>query len=330
MGQADAGISGLNASSEALGLAEIELRRYQARLSVWKVVLGTFIVGLAGIIIPAAINLTTLFFQDWRARAELDLAKQSAHQQYIKDFYDTAVNQDIELRIRFAHYFANLSDGAQKQLWETYLTELVGQRNDIRNRINDLEEQLVDLQQAELTPSNVVRLDRIARELNWSYSEIGYVPLDRSVVQVVPGKKERLYNETLDVVGRLAGSEQAIDPDSRDYRRFWELYRRDLIGVESRAVATKMIQIGRELDQLASAGQPASAVLRRLSDELASQIDLERKFANSGGAEQQLVFPPQQQQQLKMNPVQQQQQQQLQQIQENPVQQQQQQQVPLQ
>ena len=117
----------------ALGLSgkdEIELRRYEARLGVWKVVLGTFIVGLAGVLVPAAINLTTVLFDNWRKDAEFRVAQQTAHQQYIKDFFDTAVNQDIELRIRFANYFANLSGPDQKQLWAGYLMDLESQRNE--------------------------------------------------------------------------------------------------------------------------------------------------------------------------------------------------------
>ena len=82
---------------------------------------------------------------------------------------------------------------------------------------------------------DVAELDRVGRELNWAYSEIGYVPLDRSVVTVALDKKERLYNETVDVVGRLANQPTPIDEASPDYARFWQLYRPELIGVESRS-----------------------------------------------------------------------------------------------
>ena len=36
--------------------AELAFRRYEARLGFWKVVLGTFIVGLAGVLIPGAVS----------------------------------------------------------------------------------------------------------------------------------------------------------------------------------------------------------------------------------------------------------------------------------
>lgn len=254
---------------DALNLAQIDLRRYEARLGVWKVVLGSFIVGLAGIIIPAAINLTTLFFESWREEARFELEKQTAHQQYIKDFFDTAVNQDVELRIRFANYFANLSDGSQQALWREYFEQLVSERNASRDKINALEARLVALQKVEQTAENVTKLDRIVRELNWTYAEIGYVPLDRSVVQVVAGKKERLYAETLDVIARLSGdTTKPIDSESTSYKRFWELHDRDLIGVESRSVASDMIAFGRELRRLAEADEAPSLWLRAMGQEV--------------------------------------------------------------
>jgi len=263
--------------AQTLALAELELRRYEARLGVWKVVLGTFIVGLAGIVIPAAINLTTLVFENWQKEARFQLEKQTAHQQYIKDFFETAVNQDVELRIRFANYFANLSDGAQKDLWQGYHDKLVAGRNASRDRINQLEAELVTFQKVAQTEENVTHLDRIARELNWTYSEIGYVPLDRSTVQVVGGKKKRLYVETMNTILALTGQRTAIDVADENFKRFWVLHDRDLIDVESPMVARTMIAFGRELRRLAENEQPPSGALRELAVSVrgAMRVELE-------------------------------------------------------
>src|SRR5215472_15545303 len=51
--------------------AELEFRRYEARLGLWKVVLGTFIVGLAGVLIPGAINFYNAHFENARKETEL-------------------------------------------------------------------------------------------------------------------------------------------------------------------------------------------------------------------------------------------------------------------
>ncbi|MGC1495063.1 MAG: hypothetical protein WA790_04585 [Sulfitobacter sp.] len=269
--------STVSEGADTLSMAQIELSRYQARLGVWKVVLGSFIVGMAGIIIPAAINMTTLLFDSWQKEARFELEKQTAHQQYIKDFFETAVNQDVELRIRFANYFANLSDGEQKLLWRGYFDQLVAERNASRAKINALEADLVKLQKVEQTVENVTELDLIARELNWTYAEIGYVPLDRGVVQIVGGKKERLYGETIEVIAKLsAASDLPVDPESAAYKRFWELYRRDLIGVESTFVANRMVAFGKELKRLAEAGEAPSPWLMSMRQEVqdAMQLDL--------------------------------------------------------
>jgi len=98
-----------------------------------KVVLGTFIIGLAGIIIAAAINLTALVFENGRQEARFQLAEQTAHQRYSKDFLETAANQDVELRICFASYSATLSDGGPRAQRQGYLKTLVMERNASRD-----------------------------------------------------------------------------------------------------------------------------------------------------------------------------------------------------
>lgn len=258
-----------------LDLAEIELRRYEARLGVWKVVLGTFVVGLAGVLIPGAISWTTVLFENRRSEAEFRLAQQAAHQQYIKDFFDTAVNQDIELRIRFANYFAHLSDPEQREDWSSYRKDLTNQRDERRTAINKLEARLVAIKKIPEDEVDVTELDRVIRELTWTYAEIGYVPLNRSVVAAISDKKERLYDETVAVVRRLAEQEGPINVESVDYLRFWELYRRELIGVESRSFAQKMITIGRALTDLSQSGAAPDNYLRALSGELAELATFE-------------------------------------------------------
>src|SRR4029079_7309377 len=89
----DESSEGTAPAPRGLSAAEMELRRYEARLGVWKVVLGTFIVGLAGVLIPGAVSFYTAYFDNERKRLELELSQQAAHQQYIKDFFATAINQ---------------------------------------------------------------------------------------------------------------------------------------------------------------------------------------------------------------------------------------------
>jgi hypothetical protein len=267
-----------------LGAAEIELRRYEARLGVWKVILGTLIVGLAGVLIPGAISSYNAYFENQRKEIELRQAQQAAHQQYIKDFFATAINQDVELRIRFANYFANLSGNEQKGQWSTYHTSLVDQRKAIRDNINRLERRLISLESAPKSRRETelwnAEFFEVKRELQWAYAEIGYQPIGRSEITVRVdadplAAKARLYAETVGVVAKLAAMADPIDSDPGTLVRFWELYRKDLIGVESREFATVMISIGKALQRLVTARAPADGELKRLAEELRTLADSE-------------------------------------------------------
>ena len=221
--------------------AELEFRRYEARLGVWKVVLGTFIVGLAGVLIPGAVSFYSAYFENVRKETELRISQQAAHQQYIKDFFATAINQDIELRLRFADYFANLSGPGQEQLWKDYYFDLKALRDNNRKKINDLEKQLVDFKKSRRTRSTMP--SSTGSIANWPG------PMRKSAMcrpSAAPsialadsspiGKKMRLYKETTDLVQRLASGSGPLVERVDDLARFWNLYRKDLIGVESRRV----------------------------------------------------------------------------------------------
>ena len=91
---------------------ELRLRGYQARLGFWQALWGTIITGGVAVAIPAAVD-SYKAYQERRLK-EQDIALKDkelqgkildSHQLYISNFLSTALNQDIELRIRFAEYF---------------------------------------------------------------------------------------------------------------------------------------------------------------------------------------------------------------------------------
>lgn len=86
---------------------EYATRRFEAIMKVVSVVLGTMVVGLAGVIVPNIISSWTL-----------DLERQKAYQAYITAFVEKGINQDIELRLRLAGYFAHVSTDDQKKNWK--------------------------------------------------------------------------------------------------------------------------------------------------------------------------------------------------------------------
>ncbi|MGY3149325.1 hypothetical protein ACVWYQ_006324 [Bradyrhizobium sp. USDA 3397] len=238
-------------------------------MKLWTVVLGTMAVGLAGIFVPAAINYTTLLFD-----------RQKAYQTYITSFLEKGINQDIELRLRLAGYFANVSDADQKKLWESYETKLFKRRNEVRDTINDLEEKFAILCRGNGGKTfDIVGIDRTRRLLEWAYSEIGYAQTNRSIItpsfDALERRRRELYSETRSVVERLSQVNAAILKSSADYRRFWELYRKDLIGIESREVASRMITLGAQIESLVDNGVGNQDGYKNAVRQLFEQIDRE-------------------------------------------------------
>src|SRR5690242_8512652 len=122
-------------NSKDLSQREFSLRKYEAWIGLLKVVVGTALVGLAGVLVPAAVEFWKSHYENDRKRVELELSRQHSQQQYVKEFVSTALAQDIELRIRFAEYFSTVSDDGHKTSWQTYLKVLTDKRKEIRNEI---------------------------------------------------------------------------------------------------------------------------------------------------------------------------------------------------
>jgi len=322
------------APSGGLTKAEIALRRYEARLGVWKVVLSTFIVGLAGVLIPGAISFYTAYFDNERKKTELALSQQAAHQQYIKEFFTTAINEDIELRIRFAQYFANLT-ATEQQLaaeqqqpallerpcptaaghppsaqpqpagfpenpWQRYFEGLKCLRDANHEKISSLETEILNFDEAALTLDQAKRFEQIKRELQWARDEIGAATPASATVRI-SSRKSRLYGEATDIVHRLASTTAAIPTQSPEIDRFWELYRRELIGIESPEFSRTMVAIGRALSILGESKSPPDDELKALVARLEA-ISQEELLAEAQSVQLQQSPPQQQQMQQQQMP----------------------------
>jgi hypothetical protein len=91
-------------------------------------------------------------------------------------FFSGLLNQDIELRIRFAEYFSFVS--SESHPWRTYLDDLKKLRAEKRKEIDELE---ADWEKVTGTlPRNTGKQNELDRHLLWAYNEVGYVPRDRS------------------------------------------------------------------------------------------------------------------------------------------------------
>ncbi len=180
-------------SEDEAASVDTELEKYRIRYGLYKVVFGTAIVGLASVLVPGAVEFWQLRFENQRKAVEIQLAQVNQQQDYVKDFLQTALNQDIELRIRFADYFAHVSASPFKKDWIAYRDSLFKVRDPIRREIHERE---LEIRIAMVDPDPDIQtqalIAQLSRELEWRYREVGYVARDRSVVQ---SKNEELEPE---------------------------------------------------------------------------------------------------------------------------------------
>jgi hypothetical protein len=157
---------------------KIELERYKARLDYRKFVLGSVFVALAIAAIPPLFQLATAVLEFVRTNADRQTQQQAFHDEYVKDFINNAINQDIELRIRFAQYFARVSTEPSRDDWLAYLKDLRETRDAIRTQIDKMEAQWSSL--AGKPQRDETEIARLERNLAWAYKEVGYVEKNRS------------------------------------------------------------------------------------------------------------------------------------------------------
>jgi hypothetical protein len=87
---------------------------------------------------PPLFQLATAYLEYVKGEAARKMQAQQFRDGYVKDFLDTALKQDIEVRIRFATYFASVS--SEKNDWTKYLGDLTALRDAKKLEIDSLEE----------------------------------------------------------------------------------------------------------------------------------------------------------------------------------------------
>jgi hypothetical protein len=81
---------------------------------------------------------------------EMQIAKSAKYQDHVAKFIEQAMNQDIEVRIRFAEYLAAVSD--EREQWKAFLVSLEKKREDLDTKKRQLAEaQVKSIDQAQFT-----------------------------------------------------------------------------------------------------------------------------------------------------------------------------------
>ncbi len=182
--------SGEMSPAADLETRKLDLERYKAQLDYRKFVLASVFAAIAIAAIPPLFQLATALLEYVKSSSQLKvdqtnkeaerLAKEEEFREtYIKDFLANALNQDIELRIRFAEYFSFVSASTFRQGWVDYRRSLIEHRDEVRQKIDAMEAEWQRVVQDRGT--GTAESDRIERGLAWLYKEAGYVERNRSV-----------------------------------------------------------------------------------------------------------------------------------------------------
>lgn len=195
-------------SQPTLEFEQLSLDRFKAKLDFWKFVLGSVFAAVAIAAIGPAFQLATAFLETQNKEADRLKAVQEFRENNIKSYLTTAVNQDIELRLRFADYFAAVSLDPDRKQWKDYREYLKTQRDDVRNEIDQLEQERG--QEASMPRKDTEKIDRMVRHLGWLYKELGYVEPNRNV----PITQRALALSTNDKSLTVIAKSQRLSPGS--------------------------------------------------------------------------------------------------------------------
>jgi hypothetical protein len=169
-----------NASNEtgSLEIKRLELERYKTRLDYRKFIWGSVVAGITIAAIPPLFQLATAGLEYVKSEAARKMQAQQFRDGYVKDFLNTALNQNIELRIRFAKYFSSVS--SEKDDWTKYLSDLTELRKTKKDEIDKLEREWQKL--ADQPGAKASEVNEARRHLDWAYSEVGYAALNSSAI----------------------------------------------------------------------------------------------------------------------------------------------------
>ena len=200
-----------------LEFEKLKLERHKAQLDYRKFVLGSVFAAVAIAAIPPLFQYATAHLEHVKSKEEREVKQQAFRDEYIKEFLSNALNQDIELRIRFAQYFARVATEQSRKDWVEYLNDLKQTRNDIRAMIDKFEADW----RAKMATTNrdEAEIDWLERHLAWAYKEVGHLEPNRSAA-VNPRSPEGITpKDALDLVQRTEGinlkSYKGLD--GRDY-----------------------------------------------------------------------------------------------------------------
>lgn len=179
---------------------EFEKAKWDYRKFIW----GSVFAAISIATIPPSFQLATAYLESVRKDKELAIKQREFRDAYVKDFLSTALTQDIEVRIRFADYFANVSPAEYQAGWVEYRKGVRAMRDELRAQITSMEDLKQGLQQRATTRDGT-EVRQLELKLMWAYAELGYAPVNRSVISN-PRSFSQVVNELMRAVDSLDGA----------------------------------------------------------------------------------------------------------------------------
>jgi hypothetical protein len=156
----------------------LDLERFKAELNYRKFIWGSVVAAITIAAIPPLFQFATAGLEYVKSRAKLQADESQFRENYITSFMTTALNQDIELRIRLAEYFSYVSTPEYAAGWKGYLKELTEHRDGSRKEIDELI--------ARLPSANDLERTNINRQIAWKTQEVGYQQLQLPIGNTQP------------------------------------------------------------------------------------------------------------------------------------------------
>jgi len=158
------------------------LERYKVRIGLVQAIAVTLITGGVAVAIPASVDAYRAYLDRQKVNREFDIKLLEIRNSYTSSFLSQSINQDIELRLRLSEYFSYVADEGSRQGWKDFYIALDKRRDVIRQKIKESEAR-VDQLSVKDTPTleEQIELADLERELNWYYTEVGYLRIDTNV-----------------------------------------------------------------------------------------------------------------------------------------------------
>ena len=126
---------------------EIDLRKYEARLSLWKTgilgglatIMAAIVGGIVSLMISSQETKGDLQLEELKSRYQQKLNLAKTENEYVDRFTKYALDENILVRLRFSEYMSIMAaDDEQREKWSKYHRLMLKQLEEERTKLEEL------------------------------------------------------------------------------------------------------------------------------------------------------------------------------------------------